>query len=811
MTGLIILVILVPVVFLILLITILNRSSSQNELLESLNKKVKSLGDQLHELSKSIKENPQTLNEKLKEIQEKTTIRKPEFKREEFPKEIIPEPENKIAPEQKPVQVPEEKIIVSSPVEQKPVITNHKTQQPVENSGWWERWMQNNPDLEKFIGENLANKIGIAILVLGISFFVKYAIDKDWINETGRVIIGLACGAVLIGVAHYFRNTYRSFSSVLAGGAMAVFYFTIAYAFHQYQLIGQQAAFIIMIVITAFAVVLSLLYDRLELAILAVIGGFITPFLVSTGQNNYVALFTYLCILNTGMMVLAYFKKWPAINSISLIFTVIIFGGWLASRLIDSDNKTFPYRDAMLFASLFYVIFMCMNIVNNIRLKKNFRAFDFIIVLSTNFLFFAAGMLILGYWNNGDYKGLFTALLGVVNLGLAWLFFRNTKADKNFIYLLIGLTLTFISLAAPVQLKGNHITLFWSAEAVVLFWLFQQSRIKLIKIASVLVSVLMLISLLMDWSQLYFSGKTLLPVIANKGFITSLASAAALFIYFLLMRKEADSWYIAPVTNKAVRRILLVISLAIAYLSGALEVWYQFGSRIPGVPVYAIYQQLYTFSFTTILLFAFRNYKNSSWLRLLLTFFCFGLFLVYLDEVYNVLQHILTTGQYKLHFIAHWISSLLLFKMLYDLIVYFRRQNQWKSYETAFTWISSAALLILLSVEVHHLIMYINYSSAENWVYLQNLYYKAGLSILWGVCSFIMMWLGMKHKFRTLRIISLTLFTITLVKLFGYDIRNIPPGGKIAAFILLGVLLLVISFMYQRLKKMIIDDSKEKE
>ena len=69
-----------------------------------------------------------------------------------------------------------------------------------------------------------------------------------------------------------------------------------------------------------------------------------------------------------------------------------------------------------------------------------------------------------------------------------------------------------------------------------------------------------------------------------------------------------------------------------------------------------------------------------------------------------------------------------------------------------------------------------------------------------------MMWLGMKHTFKTLRIISLTLFTVTIIKLFFFDIQNIPPGGKIAAFILLGVLLLIVSFMYQRLKKMIIDD-----
>src|SRR6185436_1356564 len=136
--------------------------------------------------------------------------------------------------------------------------------------------------------------------------FVKYAIDKDWINEVGRIIIGLACGSLLIGLAHRMRKNYRSFSSVLVGGGLTVFYFTIAFAFHQYQLLSQLSAFIIMVVITAFAVLLSVLYDRMELAILASIGGFITPFLLSTGNNNYVALFSYLGILNTGLIVLAY-------------------------------------------------------------------------------------------------------------------------------------------------------------------------------------------------------------------------------------------------------------------------------------------------------------------------------------------------------------------------------------------------------------------------------------------------------------------------------------------------------------------------
>jgi hypothetical protein len=128
-----------------------------------------------------------------------------------------------------------------------------------------------------------------------------------------------------------------------------------------------------------------------------------------------------------------------------------------------------------------------MNIVNNIRQKKTFNAFDFLIVLEYKFLFYLAGMFILPYWNNGDYKGLFTALLGLFNLLLVIGFKQKKTIDPNFLSLLTGLALTYISLAVPVQFKGNHVTLFWAAEAVILFWLFQKTRNVQLKIASLVI------------------------------------------------------------------------------------------------------------------------------------------------------------------------------------------------------------------------------------------------------------------------------------------------------------------------------------
>jgi uncharacterized membrane protein len=93
---------------------------------------------------------------------------------------------------------------------------------------------------------------------------------------------------------------------------------------------------------------------------------------------------------------------------------------------------------------------------------------------------------------------------------------------------------------------------------------------------------------------------------------------------------------------------------------------------------------------------------------------------------------------------------------------------------------------------------------------IETVYIKTGLPVLWGLLSFAMMWLGMRLKSLTLRVISLTLFSITLLKLFLFDIRNIPPPGKIAAFFCLGVLLLIISFMYQKIKKIVVDENDQK-
>jgi uncharacterized membrane protein len=664
---------------------------------------------------------------------------------------------------------------------------------PAPEPGFFER----HPDLEKFIGENLVNKIGIAILVLAIGFFVKYAIDNDWIGPAGRVAVGVVCGGILITIAHWLRNEYKAFSSVLVGGGLAVLYSTIALAFHQYQLFGQSTAFVIMLVITAFSVILSLLYDRQELAIIALVGGFITPFLVSNGRGNYVVLFSYLLILNTGLLVIAYNKAWRLLNILAFGFTALLFFSWLVSLPYDASGAV--YRGGWGFATAFYLLFFVINIAYTIRKNKPFISSDFIILLANTCLYFAAGLYLMERLGLDHYKGLFCAVMGVFHLAATWFLFRQRVVDKNILYLLVGLTLSFVSLTAPLQLHGHYITLFWASETVLLSWLFVKSQIRLIRLASLLIWIAMLVSLLMDWYNVYGFEKNQLPILFNSGFMTGLYAAICSGALYYLQR------------GASMGRTALITAAILLFADGALEISHQFGFYFPGIDLIPLYLLLYTYLFIAVFTAVTgRMQKHDS--RLLnagLEYAAILLYLVSLVYVFGLQESMLYMDRHGQHFIAHWAGDAVILWILWRLIA--RMRTGTLGMEPAlFTWSICTILVILLSAEGQLLVYALYYSRGHDLPELGRIYTKTALPILWGLCSFAFMWLGMRHKFKPLRIVSLMLFSITLVKLFLFDIRNIPIAGKIAAFFCLGVLLLVVSFMYQRLKKIIIEDEEKR-
>ncbi len=699
---------------------------------------------------------------------------------------------------------------------------------PKEKS-WWEKFKEQNPDLEKFIGENLINKIGILILVLGISYFVKFAIDKEWIGEPARVGIGVLAGGIVMLVAHRLRKNYKAFSSVLVAGAMSIFYFTIAVAFHDYQLFSQAVAFIIMVAITAFSAFLSVSYDRQELAALTLIGGFAVPFMVSTGSGNYIVLFSYITILNVGILAIAYYKKWNLINLQAYLFTVFLFGGWLFT-IIGTENA--PYSGALAFAFTFYFVFLLMNIINNVRRKTPFSNMELSILVSNTFLFYAAGMVILENFRP-EYKGMFTLSLGVFNFCSSWLLYKKLDMDQKAIYILIGLTLTFVTLAIPIQFEGNYITLFWAAEAVLLMWLAQKSKIESFRFGSAIVQALMLISLVMDWQNIYYSES--LTIIINPGFITSLFAIASCVGVILLLRKDSGTYKLYGLSFNVAnyRRVVGIFTLLLIYVSGFLELNQQAGYYLEST--YAAYSLLVVYHLLFCILYIHIHCVGKDPLHQKLGT---------LIGIANIVAFILLfskLGYYEVEDyidmgmtsrLAYWLHFVLLASALYTTLLVFKMNKENILHrmrtERALPWIAVFLLVYLASSELmlHWLVIVLDpvapivdsRGGSVNALHsyqlisgVRNQVVKTGYPVLWGAIAFVLLLIGIRKQLRSIRVAALVLLGLTIAKLFLYDIRNVSETGKIIAFILLGILILVISFLYQKVKRLVTDDKPENE
>lgn len=755
-----------------------------------------------------------------KEIEKKRVVTFEETKPLKEEKTIVQKPIIEIKPpiiEVKPIlEEPKEQ-----PTDQKemPVITPDESPKTIfpkqepsyyePEKSWWDSFKEDNPDLERFIGENLINKIGILILVLGISYFVKFSIDKGWINEPARVGIGVLSGALVMAIAHRLRQKYAAFSSVFVAGAIAIFYFTIGIAFHSYHLFSQTVAFVLMVIITAFSCLVSLSYDRKELAVLSLIGGFAVPFMVSTGQGNYLVLFTYITILDLGILALAYHKKWRIVNILSYVFTVILFAGWLFKDIYEANPH---YLGALCFGFVFYLIFVLTNIINNLRTKSVFSTVELSILASNTFLFYGAGMIILSKFHP-EFKGLFTTALGLLNLIYAWVLYKKFSLDKNTVYLLIAMTLTFVTLAIPIQFNGNYITLFWAAEAVMLMWLGQKAKIAGYRFGSVIVTILMLISLTMDWQQNYFSGLDF-AILLNKICVTGLFSVACLSVIYYLLRNEDEEFTQFGITliSKRYRKYIGVAAVVTTYILGFLEVNFQSQNHISGVNSAVSVVVLYHLLFSAILFFVLCRTKTAfndkiatliGVVNVILWAFWFSNYAFYENN-----DFILRGPQERLAFILHYIS---LGIVLYLAVGTYKIQKENVVFEffktEAALWLASFLIVYLASSELmlHGLVFSTNAELAFNQVI------KAGFPILWGVLAFVFLIVGIKRENKTLRIIALALLGLTILKLFLFDIRNASETGKIIAFILLGVLILIISFVYQKIKVLVLDDKKTKE
>ncbi|HJZ67910.1 MAG TPA: DUF2339 domain-containing protein [Blastocatellia bacterium] len=337
------------------------------------------------------------------------------------------------------------------------------------------------PDLESRIGGRWLLWIGIIAISFGVAFFLKFAFDNQWITPGWRVNIGVMIGLAFLVGGERLRRRYPVYSHGLSGGGIFILYLSIFVGFNTYHLIPQPLAFALMAAVTATASLLAARYSALAIAVLGLIGGFLTPILLSTGVDNEIGLFGYIALLDLGVLALAYSKRWRSLNYMAFIATVVMFVAWMFTWYATEKLWT-----TVFFLTVFFMIFALLAVLHNVVNRRPIAWLELAMVFSNALLYFSTSYELLEDKYH-KFLGLFAVLVSAFYMGLGYFTYSRDREDKLLIYTFLGLALLFAVLAVPIQLDQHWVTMAWALEGVALTWIGLKANDKISRYAALVV------------------------------------------------------------------------------------------------------------------------------------------------------------------------------------------------------------------------------------------------------------------------------------------------------------------------------------
>ena len=322
-------------------------------------------------------------------------------------------------------------------------------------------------NFETTMGQKWLLIIGIVATVFGVGYFLKYSFDQGWVGPAGRVAMAYLWGAAFLFGGNLFRKrNLENFGLYLSGGGIATLYFATFSAYQIYHLIGQAPSFLLMVMVTALAGLLAVMYDNKWLAVLGMIGGFLTPVLLGTGVDNQIVLMSYMTILNLGLLGVAFYKKWDLLTVLGFFFTYLLYAAWYAQYY--KPEKFWP---ALLFVTLFYLIYTVMPFITRFVQKEPIGGKGFAIIIPNSFIAFGFSYYMVRQHFSVEAVGVVSVFYAAIFLYMASYAYKTGKQDTEGFVVLAGKAMLFLIITVPLIFSKHWITVFWSAQAMALLWM----------------------------------------------------------------------------------------------------------------------------------------------------------------------------------------------------------------------------------------------------------------------------------------------------------------------------------------------------
>jgi len=627
--------------------------------------------------------------------------------------------------------------------------------------------------LEVRLGTRWLNWVGIVMTLIGVGFFLKYAYDNAWIGPTGRLAIGALLGIVALGLGERFRRRdWSILFQVLTGGGIAAFYLCVFFSFQVYHLADQTLSMVLATLVTGLAVVMAVAHDAVSIGILAVVGGFLSPVLLSTGTNHPYALFTYIAILDL-VAVGAYFRRWRALDLLCFIGTAVIYHGWY-DKFFGPGQMT----PALVYISLFYLMFLLIPTLHGLvrRLPETREGLALIVLnavisfLSYYNVLFREYRYVLGFVVLGQ------ALL-VLALSRVWL--KRVGRDTNTSASLLTIALALVTIAIPIQLKLYGIPIAWSMEGTLLIFVGIRFRQILCKVAGAAALLLAAGGLA---SRLPLHREVFIPVFNVPFGSWTFVIAMAVISAVLLARNEegAEPWH----TRLTGAASLLAFALTCALLHLEVSQFWTVNHPIQLFHTYEAGSLVVLWSLIAAVTATLLDRRGlSEWMPL--SWVCFGIGSLVLFQ---------SLGSYWLP--SPWLAANATFapKALFVLSLWWSahltRKNGLQLPADVLTVAGHAVLALLVAFEL------------ERWGHHSQLITpKMGMSLIsaaWALQAFAGIWLGLVHRNRLLRYLGFVLFFLAVGKTVFVDTRELEKVYRIVSFAACGVLLVAAGYFYQR-------------
>ena len=358
--------------------------------------------------------------------------------------------------------------------------------------------------LTRLTGGNLLLKTGIVVLFLGLAFLLRYASERVHI-PIGLRYLSVAGGGLAAVVAGWkLQSRRREYGLILQGFGVAVMYLTSLAALKLHPLLPAPVVFAAMVVLVAAMAVMAVRQDAQIMAQAAVIGGMAAPILVSDGSGNYLVLFSYLSLLNTGIAAIARFKSWRPLNLTGFVCTFCIALFWgLKSYTPGHFYTTEPF---LIYHWLLYTLIACLfarrrlsegggdalppladnaplgDIIGHIA-KHGIRVhiLDHTLLFGTMTAAFALQCGITAHLTHGSG---WSAVLFAAVYGAAALVLRGSSGLAVLRQAFTACALLFATAAVPLFFNRGDTVSLWSLEAVLLYFFGLRGRLPHLRFAA---------------------------------------------------------------------------------------------------------------------------------------------------------------------------------------------------------------------------------------------------------------------------------------------------------------------------------------